>query len=93
MPEEYKGHDGYTSIASRMVAQLGLEENEELSWGGECPKVEIQEIDLELGGTNDKKWWETWLQDKEVTEGRRLVFSDRSRLEDGRVGGGWYGKG
>ena len=31
MPEEHKGRDGYTSIASRMVAQLGLEENEELS--------------------------------------------------------------
>ena len=31
MPEEHKGKDGYTSVASRMLAQLGLEENEELS--------------------------------------------------------------
>ena len=31
MPEEHKGRDGYTSTASRMMAQLGLEENEELS--------------------------------------------------------------
>ena len=31
MPEEHKGRDGYTSTASRMIAQLGLEENEELS--------------------------------------------------------------
>ena len=75
MPEEHKGRDGYTLIASRMVAQLALEEYEELSWGGECPKVEIPEIDLEPRGTDDKKWWETRLQDEEVTEGRRLVFS------------------
>ena len=88
MPEEHKGCEGYTSIASRMMAQLGLEENEELAWGDECSKVEIQEIDLELRGTDDKKWWEIRLQDEEVTEGRRLVFSDGSRLEDGRVGGG-----
>ena len=75
------------------MAQVGLEENEELSWGGECPKVVIQEIDLELGGTDNKKWWETRLQDEEVMEGRRLVFSDSSMIEDRRVGGGWYGKG
>ena len=93
MPEEHKGHDGYTSTASRMIAQLGLEENEELSWGDRCPKVEIQAINLELGGTDDRKWWETRLQDEEVMERRRLVFSDGSMLEDKRVGGGWYGKG
>ena len=87
------GRDGYTSVASRMLAQLGLEENEDLSWGGTCPKTEIQEIQLELGGMDDKIWWETQLQDEEVTEGRRLVYSDGSMLEDGKVGGGWYGKG
>ena len=54
MPEEHKGRDGYTSVASRMLAQLGLEENEELSWGGTCPEIEIPEIQLELGGTNAK---------------------------------------
>ena len=84
---------GYTSVASRMLAQLGLEENKELSWGGTCPETEIQEIQLELGGTDDRIWWETQLQDEQVTEGRRLVYSDGSMLEDGKVGGGWYGKG
>ena len=93
MPEEHKGRDGYTSVASRMIAQLGLEENEELSWGGKCYESEIQEVDLELGGSDDKRWWESRLQDEEVTEGRKLVYLDGSMLEDGRVGGGWYGKG
>ena len=93
MPKEHKGRDGYTLTASRMIAPLGLEENEELSWGDRYLKVEIQEINLELGGTGDRKWWQTRLQDEEVTKRRRLVFSDGSMLENGRVGRGWYGKG
>ena len=31
------------------------------------------------------------MQDKEVTQGRMLAYSDGSMLEDGKVGGGWYG--
>ena len=91
MPEEYKGRDGYTSVASRMLAQLGLEGDEELSWGGGCPTVEIREVQLELGGRDNKLWWESQLHDEEVTEERLLAYSDGSMLEDGKVGGGWYG--
>ena len=31
-----------------------------------------------IGGSDDKRWWETRLQDEEVIEGRKLVFSDGS---------------
>ena len=48
---------------------------------------------MELGEMDNKRWWETHLQDEEVTEGRRLVYLDGSMTEEGKVGGGWYGKG
>ena len=56
--------------------------------GGMCPEIDIKEVELELGGTDSKRWWETRLEDKEVTEGRMLALSDGSMLEDGKVGGG-----
>ena len=59
MPEEYKRQDGYTSVVSRMIAQLGLEENEELAWGDKCSKTEVQEVELERRGSDNKRWWET----------------------------------
>ena len=65
-----------------MLASLGLQENEELSWGGGCPRVDIKEVELELGRPDSKEWWETRLENKEVTEGRMLAFSD---------GKGWLG--
>src|SRR5258705_406963 len=91
-PLEYKGKDGYTSVASRMLAQLDLEEDEELSWGGLCPRVQVDELDLELGSTDNRDWWEYRLQDEDLIQGRKLVYSDGSKLEDGKVGGGWYGE-
>ena len=60
--------------------------------GGGCPKVEIKEVELELGGTDSKRWWKSGLKDEEVTEGRMLAYSDGSMLEDGKGGmgkGGW----
>ena len=50
--------------------------------------MEIKEIKLELGKIDSMEWWEHRLGDREVTEGRWLVYSDGSKLEDGRVGGG-----
>ena len=44
-PLEHRGKDGYTSVATRMLAQLDLEEDEELSWGGgTCPRIDITEV-------------------------------------------------
>ena len=88
----YKGKDGYTSVASRMLAQLDLEEDEELSWGGLCPRVEVEEIELEIEKADGKEWWEYRLKDQDLIQGRNLVYSDGSKLEDGKVGGGWYGE-
>ena len=54
--------------------------------------MEIKEIELELGKIDSMEWWEYRLGDREVTEGRWLVYSDGSKLEDGRVGGDGTGK-
>ena len=81
------------SVASCMLARLDPQEDEESSWGGSCSKIDITEIHTELGGTDNKDWWEYCLADKKVTGGRYLAFSDGGQLGDGRVGGGWYGKG
>ena len=75
-----------------MIAQVGLEENEELPWGDTCPKIEIQEVELELRGTDDKRWWETQLQDEEIIEGRTQIAACPKRVElkeDGMVKAGW----
>ena len=37
LPQTYKGKDGFISVAYRMLASLDLQENEELSWGGDAP--------------------------------------------------------
>ena len=101
--KEYMGKDGYTSVASRLLAQLDLEQEEILSWGGTCTKIAIKEIELELGKTDSKESWEyklangetdskeSWeykLANGEATEGRWLVYLDGSKLGNGGVGGG-----
>ena len=45
-PREYAGKNGYTSIASQMLVQLYLQEDESLSWGGTCPKVDIEDVGI-----------------------------------------------
>ena len=40
-----------------MLAQLDLGEDEELSWGGLCPRMEVGEMEMELGRSDSKERW------------------------------------
>ena len=56
-------------------------------WGGTCPKIEIEEVDVRLtGGKESEKDPEEWGKEirKAVMRGA-YIFSDGSLLESGNV--------
>ncbi|KAF8451473.1 hypothetical protein BDZ91DRAFT_802698 [Kalaharituber pfeilii] len=66
------------------------EEEEEISWGGECEKVEV-ECAERLGRKKERREeWETSIE--EDGRGRAVLFSDGSKVEDSKVGAGVWGR-
>ena len=81
------GSDGFETVADRMVEKLGLEGDEEISWGGACGKVEVYTKDI---GNKDmsKEKWEERIKDTTMVGDYDLAFTDGSKLEDGKTGAG-----
>ena len=80
--------DRFTSVATAMVSRLPMAGS--LSWGARVEKVEVEEIFL---GCTDDSSTEIWGRSIEKQRQRAtVVFTDRSRGEEGGVGGGWYWK-
>ena len=67
------------------------EGNERLSWGGNCTKNKVPEIDLNCSAIFPKSKWEKSIE--RVKEGNWILYMDGSKSEEGRVGGGWVSHG
>ena len=86
----FTGGGGYTGgFSFILLVTLAAE------WGGTCPKVEIEEVDVRPGGGKEnEKDPEEW--EKEIRKagiGGPYIFSDGSLLESGNVGGGGFVRG
>ena len=81
--------DGFISTLTQMVSILP--EGKPL-WGGTCPKINVEEVDIWPGGGKEsEKDPEEW--EKEIRKagiGGAFNFSDGSLLESGNVGGGAF---
>ena len=52
------GSDGFETVADRMVEKLGLEGDEEISWGGACGTVEFFTKEIGNKDMNKDRWEE-----------------------------------
>ncbi|KAF8463325.1 hypothetical protein BDZ91DRAFT_796479 [Kalaharituber pfeilii] len=79
--------DGFESVAGRMQSQVSFvmpEGVDEISWGGECVRVEVAEVELEGRKGGGREGWEAsifW-----ATQGGGAVYTDGSMIEKGRDG-------
>lgn len=65
-----------------------LAQEGELSFGGSCCREGVHIIDVGPYKTSDPTLWEEAV--KCAAERRLVVYTDGSRDDGGRVGGGWY---
>ena len=87
--EAYLLDDGYTSVLTAIMGKAGRvreEGNKRISWGGNCTKNEVPEIDLNCLAVSPKPKWEKSIE--RVKEGNWILFTDGSKSEEGKVGGG-----
>ena len=68
------------------LAEMGT-----LSLGGCCWRGEVHVVDLGLCKTSTSMAWEAAISN--AAGGKLVDYTDGSRDEDGRVGGGWYADG
>ena len=71
-----------------MVQKLGLEGDEEISWGGACQKVEVFTAEIRDKNTSRNRWEEN-IKDTTMGGDYNLAFTDGSKQEDGKTGAGW----
>ena len=73
-------------VADRLLAQGGVKSKEEIEWGGDIKRFEMQETNLECGPNTPTTTWE-----KAISVMKRTpMHTDGSRSEQGVVGGGYY---
>ncbi|KAF8453564.1 RNase H-domain-containing protein [Kalaharituber pfeilii] len=83
--------DGFESVAGRVQSTVSFvmpEGVDEVSWGGRCAKVEVEEVNREGRKGGGAEEWESsvfW-----ATQGAGVVYTDGSMNEKGRVGGGFW---
>ena len=69
----------------------GIAARGQLSYGGECWRGHVDVVDLEPCKSSTPEVWERAIM--EAGERKLVVYTDGSRDDDGRVGGGWYAPG
>ena len=74
------------TVADRLLAQVGVKSKEEMEWGGDIERCELQETNLQCGTNTPKTTWEKAIS---LTK-RTPIYTDGSRSEEGVVGGGYY---
>ena len=82
--------DKYTSVLTAIMGNAGRireEGNKRLSWGGNCVKNIVSEINLNCSATATKSEWEKNIE--RAKENNWIFYSDSSQNEKGRVGSGW----
>ena len=68
------------------VVDEGIAGKGQLSFGGDCWRGHVDVLDLGPCKSSTSKVWERAI--KEAGERRLVVYTDNSRDDDGRVGGG-----
>ena len=81
------GSDGFETVADRMVEKLGLEGDEEISWGGACRKVEVFTKEIGSKDTSIEEW-EKRIQETTMAGDYDVEFTNGSKLENGKTGAG-----
>ena len=74
------------TVADRLLAQARVKSKEEIEWGGDIDRYELQETNLQCGPSTPTTTWEKAIS---LTK-RTPIYSDGSRSEEGVVGGGYY---
>ena len=74
------------TVADRLLAQAGVKLKEEIEWGGDTDRYELQETKLQCGPSTPTTTWEKAIS---LTK-RTPIYTDGSRSEEGVVGGGYY---
>ena len=90
----YLVDDKYTSVLTAIMGKAGKireEGNERISWGGDCAKNCVPEIDLNCSPTDSKSKWKRNIE--KVKEGNWVLYSNGSKNEEGKVGSGWVSHG
>ena len=82
-------NDKHSSVLTSIIGKAGTvreEGNEKISWGGNCTKGEVPEINLNCSATAFKTKWENSI--KRVKKENWVLYSDGSKNEEGRVESG-----
>ena len=74
------------TVADRLMAQAGVKSKEEIEWGGDIERFELQQINLQCGPYTPTTTWEKAIS----LISRTSMYTDGSRSEAGVVGGGYY---
>ena len=74
------------AVADRLLAQARVKSQEEIEWGGDIDKYELQETNLQYWPSTPTTTWEKAIS---LTK-RTPIYTDGSRSEEGVVGGGYY---
>ena len=85
----YLMDDKYILVHTAIMGKAGRirdKGNERISWGGNCAKNFIPEINLSCFAIAPKSKWEKSM--KRVKENNWVIYSDGSKNEEGRVGSG-----
>ena len=74
------------TVADRLLAQAGVKPKEELEWGGDIERFELQETNLQCGPNTL-----TTTCQKAICLTKRIpIYTDGSKSEEGVVGGGYH---
>ena len=86
----YLTDNKYTSVLTAIMGKVGRireEGNERISWGSNCIKNKVLEIDLNCSAIAPKAKWEKSIE--RVKEGNWVLYLDDSKNKEGRVESGW----
>ena len=79
-------HMKKTKVADQLMAQAGVKSKEEIEWGGDIDRFELQETNLQCRPNTPTTTWEKAIS---LTK-RTSIYTDGSRSEEWVVGGGYY---
>ena len=82
------GSDGFETVVDRMMEKLGLEGDEEISYGEAYGNMEVDAN--EIGSKNmSKEKWKKRIQNTTIGGDYDLAFKFGSKQQDGKTGAGW----
>ena len=74
------------TVADLRLAQAGVKSKEEIEWGGDIERFELQETNLQCGPTTPTIPWEKAI----CLMKRTPIYTDGSKSEQGVVGSGYH---